>query len=423
MKFGWIVAVAAATLGLVGCGGGIDKNKAQVRLVNASLDYTSLQMRVDGSTLQSDLPYGSTADYAQVDPGKATTEIIQTGSATALLSFTPSVSKGDYYTLLAYGALGNLKQLQIDDNLGAPDTGQTFLRVINAAPDAGALDIYITGANDSLASSVPVQAGAGFGALGTALTINSGTWRLRVTGANDRTDIRLDRSGLVLDSRQVATLVLAPGTGGVLVNALLLSQQGAITRQDNAQARVRVAAGLAGGGSVSTRVGGTEVGAGVSSPAVSNYTLVAAGAQSVAVSVNGTALTATTQTLEAGTDYTLLLHGATSSPRTAWLTDDNHLPSGTTQAALRLVNGVSPLVTPLALTVDFLPVASNVAPASASAYVLVGATTTGKFSVTADAASVPLFTAVDQTLTANSVYSLFVVGADTAAVGILRKDR
>jgi hypothetical protein len=34
-----------------------------------------------------------------------------------------------------------------------------------------------------------------------------------------------------------------------------------------------------------------------------------------------------------------------------------------------------------------------------------------------------LFTAVDQTLTANSVYSLFVVGADTAAVGILRKDR
>ena len=36
--------------------------------------------------------------------------------------------------------------------------------------------------------------------------------------------------------------MLTPGSGGVLVNALLITQEGSIARLDNSQARVRVAA-------------------------------------------------------------------------------------------------------------------------------------------------------------------------------------
>jgi hypothetical protein len=423
MIFRWMAALALATLGLVACGGGTDKTKAQVRLVNASLDYSSLQLGVDGTLRQSGLGYGSTADYTEVDPGKAATIISQTGSATSLLSFTPSVSKGDYFTLLAYGALGALKQVQLDDNGSAPDAGQTYLRVINAAPDAGSLDVFITATSDSLNASVAVQPAATFGVLGNPLTINSGTWRLRVTGANAKSDLRLDLSGLVLDSKQVATLVIAPGTGGALVNALLLTQQGGITRLDNTQARLRVAAGVSGGGSVTASVGGTTVGNALASPVVSTYTLVPAGAQSVSVSVNGTALTAPGNALTAGADYTLLVYGPPASPIANWLQDDNHLPSDATQAKLRLVNGIAPLATPLALTSDFLPIAGNVSPGTASEYGLVLATTTAKLSVSAAGQATALFSAVDQTLIANSNYTLFLVGADSAAVGILRKDR
>jgi hypothetical protein len=423
MTFRWLATAAFAALSLLACGGGTDKTKAQVRLVNASIDYSSLQMSVDGSVRQGSLGYGSTADYTEVDPGKAATIISQTGSATSLLSFTPAVSKGNYFTVLAYGALGALKQITLDDNGNAPDANQTYLRVINAAPDAGSLDVFITGSSDSLASSVAVQAAAAFGNLGSYLTINSGTWRLRITGANAKTDLRLDRAGLTLDSKQVATLVLTPGTGGVLVNALLLTQQSGINRLDNTQARLRVAAGVTNGGSVTASVGGTTVGTGLASPVASTYALVPAGTQSVVLSVNGTALAAPTNPLTAGADYTLLVYGSPTSPVASWLQDDNHLPTDATQAKLRLVNGVSPLTTPLALTSDFLPIASNIAPGTASGYGSILGTTTAKLSVTAAGQSTALFSAVDQVLSANSNYTLFVVGSDASAVGILRKDR
>ena len=46
---------------------------------------------------------------------------------------------------------------------GAPASGRTLLRVVNAAADAGALDVYLTGSDEPLSSAVPVLAGAEFG--------------------------------------------------------------------------------------------------------------------------------------------------------------------------------------------------------------------------------------------------------------------
>ena len=112
------------------------------------------------------------------------------------------------------------------------------------------------------------------------------------------------------------TLVLTPGRGGVLMNALLLVQQGGITRRDTSQARVRVAAGVADGGAVSASIGGTVLMGSVGSPAVGLYSLLPAGTQPVVLAVNGTPLAAPPVTLAAGADYTLLMRAA-APPRAA----------------------------------------------------------------------------------------------------------
>ena len=135
------------------------------------------------------------------------------------------------------------------------------------------------------------------------------SWRLRVTAAGSKTDLRLDLPALVLDSKQVATLVLTPARGGVLMNTLLLTQRAGIARQDTALARVRVAAGVADSGAVSATVGGQVLMASVGSPAVGLYALLPAGTQPVALAVNGTPLAAAAVTLAAGADYTLLVRG------------------------------------------------------------------------------------------------------------------
>ena len=321
-----VLALLAVAASGGGCGGGgTDRTKTQLRLVNASAGYEQLDLRTDQVVRQGGVVYGESAAYATVDPNFDDLTVHATGSPTTLLSSRPSLARDKHYTLLAYGNAGALQQQLLDDEQGAPETGRTTLRVVNAAPDAGTLDVYLTASAEALDASVPFQAGAQVGALGAWQTVPSGTWRLRVAAAGSKTDLRLDLATLVLASRDVLTLVLTPSRGGVLVNALVLVQQGAVTRADGAQARVR------------------------------------------------------------------------------------------------LVNGVSGLAAPLAMTIDFLPLADGVAAGTASAYASTDASVVARIAVTG--ASALLFLGIDQRLDAAAVYSVFVVGAQDAATGILRKDR
>lgn len=416
------VALGASAALLAACGGGADRTKAQVRLVNASNGYTSLDLRVDNEVRQGAVVPGASATYVEADPGKAFT-LHSAGSGTSLLSFTPSVSARRYYTVLAYGPRGALKQVVLDDNAGAPETNRALLRVVNAAPDAGPLDIYLTGSDEALSASVPQQAGAALDAVGAFLTVNSGSYRLRVTAAGSKTDLRLDVPALALASRQVATLVISPASGGVLVQGLLLGQQGEITPQVPTQARVRVASGLSDAGSANLRVGATPIFSNVTAPAVTGYTLVPAGEQAIVVTVNGVARPTETRMLEVGADYTVLVYGSPASGVVAWLRDDNTLPTDPSRAKIRLVNGILGLAGNTSMSVDFVPVADNAAPGAASAYALIEATTTGRLSVTASGATQPVVTLNEQVFVATANYSVFVVGSPGAAVGIVRKDR
>jgi hypothetical protein len=253
--------------------------------------------------------------------------------------------------------------------------------------------------------------------------VAAGSWRLRVTAAGSKTDLRLDLSAVDLASRSITTLVLSSASGGVLVNALLLAQRGAITARATAEARVRLAALLTDSASVSASVGGTEIGRSVGSPAVGEYLRVPAGVATPSVEVNGAAISTALLAFEAGRDHTLLLAGPPSAPRVVRVEDDNRLPADAARAKLRLVNALADGSTAAALTLDFLPVGGEVAADGASAAATVDATSTGRLAVTARGGASPLFVATDQLLRAGAVHTVFVAGTASAAVGILRRDR
>ena len=420
----WLMRCLALGLGLLAaCGGGTDKTQAQVRLVNASAGYPALEMTVDDKRRFADVGYGESEDYADVDPDKADTEILAPGSASALLRFTPEVAKDHRYTVLAYGNEGSLAYTLLDENDDEPDDDKSLVRVINVAPDAGDLDVYLTGPDDSLAGAVPLQAGAAYGTLGDALLVNDGTWRLRATAAGSKTDIRLDVGGVELDGKTAMTLVLTPAQGGTLVNALLLEQDGAIARYDVPLARLRIGATLPLGASVSATVGGSPIAAGVAAPAVGLYVPVAAGSPAVALNVDGAAVPVAAPTLAAGADYTMLVYGSPAAPQVSWIADDNRLPTVSGEAKVRLVDGVGGLAGGVSLTVDFVPVAGNVAPGAASDYTSLTATTTAVIAATGSADAALLYSAIDQTLEAGAVYTVFVTGTHDAPSGILRRDR
>lgn len=411
------------SLALLACGGGEDRSKAQLRLVNASSGYASLDLVVDDERLQSGVSYGQSTGYVEVDPDQTETRITRPGSSTALASATPSVAESKRYTLVAYGGEGSLKTVLLDENADDPDAGKARLRVLNAAPDAGGLDVYLTSADASLSDAEALQAGAAVGTLNGFVNVDAATWRLRITGADDREDLRLDLSGLVLASRQTVTVVLTPGSGGVLVNALVITQRASVAALEGASARVRAVAATTDSGAVAATVNGVTLMNGTGSLAIGRYLLVPAGAAGGSVSVNGAEVSLPAATLAAGSDHTLMVWGPATTPSVAWIADDNRPPSVAGKARLRLVHGVAELPAALAVTLDFSPVADGVAGGTASAGALVTPTADGMLTVTGVGLSSALWTDPEVVVAAGGVYTLFVLGPASAPTGILRRDR
>lgn len=399
-----------------------DRTKARLRLVNATRDYASLDLRVDGSLRQSAVAYGGSAGYVEIEPDKASITLTTSGSATSLRSFTPTVAKNRDYAVLAFGKAGALREVVLDENQAAPDSGKTGLRVINAAPDAGALDVYLTSATDSLTTAVAVHSAAAYGEVSAALDVTGGTWRLRVTGAASKTDLRLDVADLALPAGQVAVLVLTPSAGGTLVDALLVKQKDAIVQADGANARVRAMAGVGSAGAVTASVGGVSLIEGAASPVAGNYRFVAAGAPALAISVNGNSVGAPVTSLAAGRDATLLVYGPAATPAAVWIADDNQLPAATGSLRIRLVNATTGVTGNASLSVDGEAIgAGGVAEGATGTYSEITASSSATLAVSAGATG--LYSATNQALVAGGVYTVFVVGAAGSTTGIIKRDR
>jgi len=413
---------ALAVVGLSACGGSDDAQYAHVRLLNASPGYDSLDLYLGDDRQAAAIATGAVSSYADVDPDTYDTSVRRADSATDLATVERGYSEDSSYTLVAYGWEGSLKTYQLTDSEDSPGSGLTRVRVFNTATDAGTLDVYLTDSDTALTDATPIASSVAGASLSAYKNVDSGSWRLRVTGEDDATDVRLDLSSLALAGNKVVTVVLTPGSGGVLVNAIVLVQGGSATAYDNPSARVRLVAGSTGNATHSAVVAGTTLTTGTLSPAVGAYVLVNAGsAQGLDLQVNGSRLSTTTVSLSAGGDYSLLVHGASTAPQLTVLSDNNRLPSTSSQAKFRLVNGAYNLAGGLTLNLDYDALASDIAVGSASSYKAVTASTGSTMTVDLSGSSLASWT--DLTVTAKGIYSVFVLGDASTPVAAQHRDR
>lgn len=421
----WLATLAAAVV-LGGCGGNSeDSGTAAVRLLNAGPGYAAMDLYVDDSKVNAAVAAGAQGSYASVEASEVlSTVLTSAGSSTALSTTSRTFTKGVSYTLVAYGWQGALKTALVQEDVEAADSGKAKLTVMNLASDAGAVDVYLTGTDESLDDATAVASSVAGGSSVGAVSHTAGTFRLRVTGADNKSDLRLDVSGLTLGSTQVATLMLTPGSGGVLVHGLLSVQKGALTTLNNTQARARVVASVTGNARVGATVAGTTLSAGLTSPGIGSYTSFSGSSSApVGVTVNGSAVTVANQNLPAGGDYTLLVWGTASAPQVTVVADDNRLPTVTSNAKLRVLHAVNGLDVGLTLSADFSALASNVALGSASSYSSVTASSAMRLEVSSPLSSTPLYQLTDAVIAAKGLYTVFMLGDSANVQAVLRKER
>ena len=415
-----ICSLLLATSGMTGC----LLDQAKVRVLNASLDYQAIDLQVDDDVEQSGIAYATVSDYLGMDAGTYTMAFKSTGLSSTLASVSETLDDNSHKTLVAYGRTGNFDVLEIDEDEDDADSGETSLQIINAAADAGAVDVYLTDATTALDAATPVSTDVAVGANDAGyITVSSGTYRLRITAAGSTSDVRLDVPSFSLSSKQVATLVVADTAGGVLVNAMLLTQQGVLALKNNTQARVRSAVAIENGTAVTATIGETGLVTGAVVTTIGGYKLADAGAAAVTLSVDGSAVAAAAQSLTAGHDYTLLVWDNASGTQTTLIDDDNRLPRGDDAAKIRLVHAMSGLTDPTSLAVDFSPVAESLAQGQASAFTELSSTVDSRLDVTNASTTATLFTQTDTSLLAEGVYTMFVFGEPTETTAKLRKDR
>lgn len=222
-------------------------------------------------------------------------------------------------------------------------------------------------------------------------------------------------------NKQKVTLILTPTTGGALVNGQLLVKRGGATSYQNASARIRVVANLDANTLVGATVGQTQL-ASVNSPSISAYATATSGKSSVSLNINGTQVAAQDINLTGGADSTLVVYGALASPQVTLVNDNNRLPASA-KAKTRLLNFMNGTGSTLTLSADYTAIASSVGQGQASDYTTIKSQTYSRIEVTNPSSTQPIYLATDIAIENQAVYSLFVLGTQTAPVSVLRRER
>lgn len=420
---------------LQGCGhhGGSSTSQNTVRLVNGTSN--SLDMATGGTILASGVAYGTSSGNVTLNTGTYLIELENAGTGIPSAQINFSFSAAAPFTLVAYPSSQTLQIAQFVESEPAPAPGDGKIRIADLSTDAGNVDVYVSTDNNPaddvyapgvvspalLAANHLVQISSG---VSSYFEIRANTYHVWVTGAGDKTDLRLDMPSIAIADQQIATLALTSTTGGALVDGLLFNQEGAVAARQNTNARIRIAANTTTALTSATAAGLSLLG-GVSpfNIDVGSYVVVPAGSTPIALS-SGAGIGSCTSpaTTLHGEDLTLLVTAATCT----LIADDNTRPIGSF-AKLRLVNGVNG-GSNISLADNSVLIASDVALGQASIPTtngnqgLVSVSTTSLSNLIVSPTT-PAFSAANVTLLAGGVYSLFMLGSSSAATGILIHDR
>lgn len=221
---------------------------AFLRLAHLSPDTPNVDVTVsafgtpDGSQVVRGVGYGDVSAYQRIAPGTYTVAMRPAGADPAtdpVISATLDAAEGRAYTVAGLGEFAKLALRVLDDDISLPPQGQARMRVVNAAPLAGALSIR--------RDETPVIENAAFGDASPYTMVPSGAATLTVAP----------------DGAPSTTLPVALEAGGVYT-VLVLQRDGALSAAVRLDAR---GAAVVPNGGVETGFGGTaDPGSGATVP-------------------------------------------------------------------------------------------------------------------------------------------------------------
>jgi hypothetical protein len=225
LRVGLMAAAVAATLGLAACGGGDQTDVSTLRFANASPD--TLNFRIDGASAYVGLnPYGAVTTYNDLTTGSATFASRASSGTVDLATATATLVKDRFYSVLAYGTLGQARLRVFEETNDRPSAG-IRVRVFHAAPGVGSLNVYFTPASTTTLPATPTFTIATYETLSSLADLAELSHRIRITPSNNTSTVLYDSGNVAVGfgSRAVATLVVLPSNSGSFLNLSALPER------------------------------------------------------------------------------------------------------------------------------------------------------------------------------------------------------
>jgi hypothetical protein len=200
-----------------GCGGG---SQAKLRVMNASPNESGLDVLVDGKTVASGIGYGSNSNYLSVDSGSRHLQLETSGTTNILIDQNLSLNGSSETTVLATNLAASISAVVLTDSSTAPSSGNASLRVVNASPSLGSVDVYVVAPGADLVASTPVIRGLAFDAATDYQTLTAASYEVVLTVPGSTIPL-LDTGALNLSSGQNRTVVSIDGVSGGFTATLL----------------------------------------------------------------------------------------------------------------------------------------------------------------------------------------------------------
>ena len=425
-----LAALCMASLVLTGCSkGGSNNGNAQLRIVNAFSEAAALNVSVASTSVATGLPFQGLTQYTSISSGTPLITVGVSGASTTLINTTYTISSGTNYTYIVFGPLTGVSAILSNDAFNDPGNGFFSLRVVNAAPGSGAVDVYVTTPGADLASSAPSLTNIAYGVTSVFSPIAIGTsFEIRVTTTGTK-DVLFDSTPRTFAEHSATDLVVFSKGSGKLVNAALLNHDstgtGAIV--DNLLTQYKVVNASLVISPLNVFVDATLQLSNIPYTGVSNYQKTSSGTHSFrieATSTPGASLLALSPTLASATDTSIALSGTAGALAALVLQDDN-LPPPSGTAGVRVVNQ-SASGAAYDVFVNFSKQVSGLAVNSASPYLnFNAAANTGTayefdFNVTGTTTAALKLTGV--VLTSGHKYTIYVAGPSAALQGIVTQD-
>ena len=178
-----------------GCRDG--RTDAMVRVVHASPDAPDVDVLVDGERAVEGLPFGEATDFLALPAGDYQVQVVPAGAEAedAVIDADLTLEGGVAYQVAAVGLVAEIEAAVFEVDMEPVADEMARVRVIHASPDAGAVDVAVTGG--------PVLfEGAEFPNATDYAEVDATTYDLEVRAAGTE-DVALEVPGVELEAGMV----------------------------------------------------------------------------------------------------------------------------------------------------------------------------------------------------------------------------